>query len=58
MSNNNIETSRIAVAGDRGLEPLTSGFGDRRSTTELIPLVPRAGIEPATQGFSVLCSTD
>ena len=21
-------------------------------------LVPRAGIEPATQGFSVLCSTD
>ena len=49
---------RSILAGETGLEPATSGFGDRRSTTELIPLVPRAGIEPATQGFSVLCSTD
>ena len=48
------------LAGARGFEPLTSGFGDRRSTTELSPfkVVPRAGIEPATRGFSVLCSTN
>ena len=28
---------RPLLAGSRGFEPLTSGFGDQRSTTELTP---------------------
>ncbi len=27
-------------------------------TSEFFKMVPRGGIEPPTQGFSVLCSTD
>ena len=38
---------------------MTNGFGDRYAaiTSGIHNLVPQAGLEPATQEFSVLCST-
>ena len=48
------------MAGITGLEPVTSGFGDRRSTnwTKSLNLVPRDRVELPTRGASIHCSTN
>ena len=35
-----------------------NGKPKTKGQIRLIKMVPRGGIEPPTQGFSVLCSTD